>query len=168
MEALKNPQEAFRWIVSVLEKHKIGYVISGGLAAKNYGSPRLLKDIDIEVHSRDFEKILPDIKPYIVFGPAQFQDEKWDLPLITLDHHGQQIDISGGDQTRIYNSVSRHWEHVRTDFTDVENREIFGLTVPALSAHQLIAYKSILNRDYQQIDAIDIQAAREHLKKGSQ
>ena len=98
---MKNPGKTFNWIIGILKKNNIPFVITGGLAAKSYRSPRNLNDIDIDVHDKDLNSILKEIRLYITFGPEQYKDERWDLLLLTLNHEGQDIDISGGDNGKI-------------------------------------------------------------------
>jgi hypothetical protein len=161
---LKNIAGTFQWIVAVLQKHAVPFVVTGGLAARSYGSSRPLNDIDIDIPSGDFVKILPDIKPYVVFWPARYLDEKWDLPLMTLDHHGQEIDIGGGDDIKIYDDGNKKWTAIPAGFSEAGQREIFGLVVPVVSPDQLIAYKSLLNGVHQKVD---IAAAESFLKNRS-
>ena len=91
---MKNTKRAFLWIIDILERHKILYRISGGLAARAYGVDRELADIDIEVAEKDIFSIVEDVKPYIIFGPARSNNNSWDLQLLTLSYEGQDIDIS--------------------------------------------------------------------------
>jgi hypothetical protein len=149
---MKNPENTFRWITSVFNKHNIPFVVTGGLAAKSYGSPRPLNDIDIDIHDKDFDLILEDVKDYVVFGPAQYKDERWDSLLITLNHKGQGVDISGGDALKICDARTGVWVLNKTDFSNTEQREIFGIKVPVVSRADLIDYKSMLQGEHQQID----------------
>lgn len=154
---MKNPEKTFNWIVDVFRKHNVSFVVTGGLAAKSYGSPRSLNDIDIDIRDENFALILEDIRPYIVFGPVQYRDERWDLLLATLDHEGQEIDIGGGDTVRICDVRTGEWKSVPTDFLNIEQREVLGVKVPVISRTNLITYKSMLQGEHQQID---IQAAQ--------
>lgn len=156
---MKNPEKTFQWIVGIFNKHSIPFVITGGLAGKSYGSPRPLNDIDIDIHNKDFGLILDDIRPYIVFGPAQYKDERWDLLLATLNYEGQELDISGGDTLKICDARTGEWKLSPTNFSNVEQREVFGITVPVISRDDLIAYKSMLQGEHQKVD---IQAAQNH------
>jgi len=149
---MKNPERTFKWITSVLDKHQIPFVITGGLAGKSYGSPRPLNDIDIDIHDKDFGVILDDIKPYIIFGPSRHKDERWDLLLATLNHEGQEIDISGGDTLKICDARTGEWKLNSTNFSNFEQREIFGITVPVITREDLIAYKSMLQGEHQKVD----------------
>jgi len=149
---MKDPQNTFRWIVSILKKHDIPFVVTGGLAAKSYGSPRPLNDIDIDISAKGFDKILQDIKPYITFGPDHLKDERWDLSLIVLNHYGQDIDLSAGETIKICDARNGVWHDNPTDFNDVEQREIFGITVPVISRKSLVDYKSMLAGEHQQVD----------------
>ena len=149
---MKNPQKTFYWIVDILKNRGIPFVVTGGLAAKSYGSPRELNDIDIDIHDKDFDLILEDVKPYIIFGPKRFKDKWWDLLLITLRHEGQDIDISGGDTLKICDTRTGEWKESFTNFLNVEQRETFGVRVPVASRKDLIEYKSMLAGEHQQVD----------------
>ncbi len=149
---MKDPQKTLNWIVDIFKKNNIPFVITGGLAAKSYGSPRELNDIDIDIHDKDLYLISEQVKPYIVFGPKKYKDERWDLLLLMLNHEGQDIDISGGDTLKICDARSGEWEVDTTDFSDVEKRDIFGIQVPVISKKRLIDYKSMLVGEHQKID----------------
>jgi len=88
---------ALRWIVDVLHRHQVPFQITGGCAAKTYGSTRELNDIDIDIPRKDFKKILTAVKPYITFGPQRYKDGKWDVYLMTLNYIGQEIDIGSAE-----------------------------------------------------------------------
>lgn len=155
---MKDPQKTLNWIVDIFKKNNVPFVVTGGLAAKSYGSPRGLNDIDIDIHDEDLYLISEQVKPYIVFGPKKYKDERWDLLLLMLNHEGQDIDISGGDTLKICDARSGEWKVDTTDFFDVEKRDIFGIQVPVISKKRLIDYKSMLVGEHQKID---IKAIRE-------
>lgn len=149
---MRDTQKTLRWITDILKKHDIPFAVCGGLAAKSYGSPRPLNDIDIDIPVYGFAKILPDIASYIVFGPAHFVDERWNMHLATLNHYGQEIDIGGGDEVKICDNRDQQWKNIPTDFADIEMRDIFGVLLPVLSRRQLAAYKCMLAGEHQLID----------------
>lgn len=157
---MKDPAQTFRWIIDILNRHNVPFVVTGGLAAKSYGSPRPLNDIDIEIHQKDFDKILDDVRPYIVEGPGPSKDEWWDEFVLVLNHNGQDIDITAGDVIKIHDVRTGEWKAIPTDFTDVEQRKIFGLTVPVSSRPVMIAYKSMLAGEQHQIDLRAIAASK--------
>lgn len=149
---MKSTERAFHWIIDLLERHKITYRISGGLAARVYGSKRELADIDIEVADEDILKIAREVGSRITFGPANYKDDHWDLELMTLVYEGQEIDIAGSG-AKIFNKVTALWEPCSGDSRDVEIMEIFGRDVPVEPRKHLIAYKSKLLRE---VDIEDI------------
>lgn len=142
------PAEALRWISEIFLNHKTPFQISGGLAANIYGSPRELADIDVEILEKDFPEVLSDFSGYVVFGPERFRDKYWDIFLMTLNYHGQSIDISAADSTKIFNSVTGKWESVPADISKAEIKEVFGISVPVCSLQELITYKKKLRRDF--------------------
>ena len=149
---MKNTEAAFHWIIDILERRGIIYKISGGLAARAYGSKRELADIDIEVADTDIVKIIDDVKPFIIFGPGRYQDENWDLELMTLEYEDQEIDIAGAG-AKIFNQETKQWESLASDLENTMMEKIFDRIVPIETKESLLAYKARLKRE---VDLEDI------------
>jgi hypothetical protein len=49
MDVTETVGNALRWIIGILDRHNIQYQITGGFAAKLYGSSREVNDIDIDI-----------------------------------------------------------------------------------------------------------------------
>ncbi|MFA4819678.1 MAG: hypothetical protein WC613_01830 [Candidatus Aenigmatarchaeota archaeon] len=156
---MENTKEAFHWIIGVLKRYDVPFQITGGLAAKIYGSPRPLNDFDIDVPDERLREIVLDVRPYIVFGPAHHRDERWDILLMTLEYKGQEIDIDGGYGIKICDARTGKLVPVPTDFSHYEEREIFGLKVPVIPREDLIAYKRMLVGEHQQVDIQSVEAS---------
>jgi hypothetical protein len=152
--------QALQWIVGILNEHEIQYQITGGLAAKLYGSARNLNDIDIDIPEIHFETILPQISQYIIEGPARYNDGKWDGEFITLNYQGQEIDIGGIGTLRISNKERTKWIPYANHSLDTQDIQICSLIVKVILPQKLIEYKKELDGDHQQID---IRAAEEYL-----
>ena len=148
---MKNTEAAFHWITDILEKNKIPYKISGGMAAKIYGVTRELADIDIEIKNKHITVVSELVKPYLAFGPTNYKDEFWELELMTLTYLEQDIDISGSP-AKIYNKTSKQWENCPGTLENIEILEIYEKKVPVESLDSLIAYKKILNREVDKED----------------
>ncbi len=151
ISAMRNTEEAFLWIINILEDKEIKYKISGGFSARLYGVERELADIDIEIIDEDFSKILNEIKDYIIFGPDRYKDAHWDLNLITLNYEGQEIDLASV-QAKIFNNNTKLWELKNTienwmDSDNFEIKEVFGKKVLIESIKSLKEYKVKLSRD---------------------
>ena len=106
---IKNTENAFHWILDLLERQNVAYKIVGGFAARVHGVDRELADIDIEVDDEEVARIASRVKPYIIFGPGRYRDENWDLELATLVYEGQEIDICGAG-AKIFNQGTKQWE----------------------------------------------------------
>ena len=148
----RNTEEAFKWIVGLLHKHSIPFQIAGGFAARLYGSERELADIDIGISDNRFDELYPDVKEYSTFGPAQYLDDEWDLQLMTLNYKGQEIDIAGEDNIKLFDKETKHWISASRDLSISENKEVYGLTVPVIPKEALISYKKKLMREVDQAD----------------
>jgi len=150
---MRNTQAALVWITQILERFGIPYQIAGGLAANAYGVKRELADIDIDIPQKDFDKILNSVKETILFGPAHYKDEHWDLYMLTLCYQEQEIDITSADNIKIFNPLTGVWETLDTDFSKSTFKEVMGVWVPVIPKEDLLYYKRILKRP---VDLLDI------------
>lgn len=155
MKIERNTEAAFKWIVALLQKHSIPFQISGGFAARLYGSTRDLADIDIGIPDNRFDDLYSDIKQYLVYGPAHYIDDEWDLNLMTLKYENQKIDIAGRDEIKIFDKSKKVWVPAHRDLTVSEDREVYGIIVPVIPKEALIAYKEKIMRE---VDILDIKA----------
>lgn len=149
---MNKVKDALLWIVTILNRKKIPFQISGGFAAKIYGSPRPLNDIDIDIPDDSFLDIYEDIKPYLIYGPDRYIDGKWDVKLATLNYKGQEIDIAGANSCKISNKARTDWIILPCDFSKVVYINVFGIEVPVISKDDLVAYKKELDGEHQITD----------------
>ncbi|MDO8584356.1 MAG: hypothetical protein Q7R83_04215 [bacterium] len=159
-EMMKNNKEAFHWIISILRKNKVDFHVTGGLAAKVYGSPRPLADIDIELHDEDLKKILPSVKPYIVQGPAKYHDDQFDIYGMSLRYKNFGIDLFGSDTQKIFDKKQKRWTREKIDFYRANKKKIFGKIVPVIPLNELLRYKEKIARA---VDLEDIKNLREYM-----
>lgn len=150
----KNTKAALIWIINILNKLHTPFQITGGLAAIAYGATRPLEDIDIDIPEEKFAVVKAEVEDFIIYGPDQFKDESWDLMLMRLMYRGQLIDLSGVFHTKIYNKITNKWQHLTTDFSMTEIKDIYGVQAPIISKDELIYYKRVIARP---VDLIDIE-----------
>jgi len=150
---MKNARLALKWLAEIFAKKQISWQVTGGLAAKIYGAKRPLADIDIEIHKKDFKKILHTVKKFIVFGPKKYKDDNWDIFLMTLKYKGQLFDISACDDASIFNHKLQKWSLEKSTLTK-KRLKFWGLTLPVVSKKKLSIYKSKLGRP---VDLIDLE-----------
>lgn len=149
--------KALHWIVGILNKHKIQYNISGGFSAHLYGSNRPVNDIDIDIPEDDFEKIYDDVKAYIILGPENYKDERWDLKLMTLNYFDQEIDIGGAFKQKIFDDISQKWINLPTNFSKSKKINVDGIELNIIDPHDLVNYKKLLSGEHQKIDIKAVQ-----------
>lgn len=150
---MNNTEEAFNWIISLLESNGIPFRISGGFAARIHGAKRELDDIDIDIRESDIDMLYPYIKDKLIFGPEMYLDESWDLYLATLDFNGQLIDLAGATKAKIFDLNTNQWVPFKVDFNDMVTCEVFGKKVKVIKVSDLISYKNMLKRE---VDISDI------------
>ena|ERR1035437_326823 len=158
---MDKTEKALRWIIGILNDHKIDYQISGGFAGKMFGSKRELHDIDIDIREKYFPVILPEISQYIIYGPERYKDAKWDDELITLNYEGQEIDISGIDTLKISNKERTKWIPYPNFLSETLDMKFNGFDIKVINPKYFIEYKKELDGDHQ---LEDIKAAEEYLK----
>lgn len=152
----KKFKTALKWAVNILKTHQIPFRVSGGLAAKAYGSKRKLFDIDLDIADSSFSILKNFVKKYISSGPTRFIDNHWNLLMMTIIYQGVSIDISGAKTGKLFDLTNKKWTLYRADFRKNIEKTIFGITVPVIPKNELIAYKQKLQRmaDKQDIQAI--------------
>lgn len=133
--------QALQWIIEILQQQKIPFQITGGLAVKIYGGKRPVRDIDIEIPDNCFDKLVPLVQNYIIYGPERYQDAYFDLLLIKLNYKGQEIDISGADTPRLFNKTTKRWEDCRVDLSRAKKKMVDRLTVPVAPSEEIVEYK---------------------------
>jgi hypothetical protein len=154
---MRQTRKALFWIISILRKNKIPFQISGGFAARIYGSGRELADIDIDIPEERFEELLSAVKKFIIFGPAKYKDKNWDLYLMTLKYYGQEIDLCGYRRAKIFDRKRNIWIPYPSALSRTSYKIIFGLRVLIIPKKNLIAYKSKLLR---RVDKIDLKSLK--------
>ncbi len=154
-----HSQAALVWITDLLHKLDIPYQIQGGLAAKAYGAKRNLVDIDIDIPQSGFNKIAGSVKDYVTYGPAHYKDNSWDIFLMTLSYKGQEIDLTDGENIKMFYPITGHWIKLVTDFSSSCLLDVMGVRVPVIPRDALISYKKIAAR---QVDLFDIHDMENH------
>jgi hypothetical protein len=153
--------KALKWIVEILNRKNISYEISGGFAAKLYGSTRNLNDIDFDIPEENFMDILKEVRPYVIAGPEDINDGKWDMKIMTLNFCGQEIDIGGAYKARMSNKERTKWINIPADFSRNKKIEVEGLILNVISPEELIEYKKELDGEHQKED---VKAIEKYLK----
>jgi hypothetical protein len=157
---MRDTKAALIWITDILKELNVPFQIAGGLAARVYGAKRELDDIDIDIPEDKFDVVKERVAEFITFGPEHFVSDKWDLMLMTLRYHDQDIDLGGAYQTKIFDIFTQQWRLLETDLTKTEMKEIFGLLFPVIPCKDLIEYKKMLSREVDVIDIREIQCEK--------
>ncbi|MDP3963626.1 MAG: hypothetical protein Q8Q39_03965 [bacterium] len=147
----RRTKEAFCWIVEILRGLHIPFLITGGFAAKLYGSRRQLADIDIDIADKSLIKIKGFVEPWITFGPARFTDIYWDIRLMTLRYKGQLIDLTEASGS-LRDKKTKQKIPIRTNFNRRVIKTVYGLHIPVMPKPLLIQYKNLLLRPVDQRD----------------
>ncbi|MEN9605017.1 MAG: hypothetical protein RJB39_702 [Candidatus Parcubacteria bacterium] len=154
--------KALKWIITLLNSKNIPYQISGGFAAKVYGSTRELNDIDIEIPEDRFKDIMLEAKPYIVEEFQHHKNDKWDCMTMVLEYEGQIIDLSGAYEAKVSNKERTEWIEIPADFSKVNKVEVAGMEINVAGPEDMIDYKQYLDGDHQ-LD--DIEAVKKYVAK---
>jgi predicted nucleotidyltransferase len=150
-------KRVLKYVAEILNKNKIPFQISGGLAAMIYGSKRPLNDIDIDVCRNDIKKVENLFREYLIEPFFHLRDKNFDIWIMTFDIDGIRVDVTQAEKTYF---VGKEGKKIRMD-AHPENAKIMnieGINVPVENKEDLIAYKKIINR---KVDLIDIKQIEE-------
>lgn len=148
-------KEALRWIIKILKENKIKFNVLGGLAARAYGSRRMLVDIDLVMKDKDINKVSKEVKDYIIESPHYSKSKNWiSCYFMGLNYQGIKIEISGNRGDKILNSKTKKWENLGDGLFDPTYKNVLGLKLPITPKDKLIAYKTKLMRE---VDITDLE-----------
>lgn len=146
-------KKVLRLLVDAFNKSNIKFQASGGLGAIAYGGTRPLYDIDLEIYTKDAERVRELFKDYLTTGWHRYEENKFDLWLMCLRIDGISVDINGVDGSVI---IAQGGEHVlQPEKMKTEKRIVEGIEIPVQDKDAFIAYKRLLARD------TDLQYVRE-------
>ncbi len=150
-------KDALRWIVDILEGLLIPYQVSGGLAARAYGSSRLLHDIDIYIPSGELIHVARAVEDRITRPVTHDTGSHWDRTFFSLEYEDMPIEITAAENTRYFDAHDNKWKPACIDFDSSVNIRLFDILVPVMGFEQLSGSKWALSRDvdYADLAAID-------------
>ena len=151
---VKKTFDALKWIAGILDDNHIPYRIGGGTAAHLYGSGRPVNDIDISISGKYFPSILPLVQEYIAIEPTHYLDEKWDCTTLSLDYHGQDIDLTDVDTLLMRSSDEKEWIKNKEIYEKHPNQvvQVDGVSVSIMHQKVLLEYKQHLSGEHQEYD----------------
>ena len=144
------------FVVAALRRRGIPFQVTGGLAAIAYGARRPLFDIDLDVRRRDLERVRRVFRGHIAADLERFEDEHFEVPLITLRIDGVSVDLTAADEL-----VCKTPDGRRVPFQqDLERAGMLpvgGVEVPVQNRSELLAYKRLIARptDLEDVAAIE-------------
>lgn len=77
---------------------------------------------------------------------------------MTLNYKGQEIDICGANDMKIFNKNKKKWVQLKTSFSKNTKKRIFNKLVPLINKNDLINYKLKLSRVVDRIDTKYLQS----------
>ncbi|MBF8221870.1 nucleotidyltransferase family protein [Halomonas sp. 328] len=150
-------REATQWIVSLLKKRQIPFLVCGGLAARGYGATRALNDIDLFVPGEHFDAVVEAGQAFISKPARHYREAGWDLTYVQFKHSGIKIEVGSAHDPRIFDTHRQEWVALEIDFSRYRTVRLLGMELPLMLDEDLIRYKSALSRP---VDLEDIRAIR--------
>lgn len=161
VEGVMHEQEsgasgALVWIIGVLSRHEMPYQVVGGLAARAYGASRPLVDLDFYIPNDGFGRVLPEVRGHLRWGPAHYADAHWDITFAKLEYAGWRIELGAAEGAKIYDPRSGCWVEQRIDFSRSNWTSVLGQRVATIPRDDLVAYKSLLDREVDRQDLAEM------------
>jgi len=144
----------FRELLSLLEKHKVRYIVVGGYAVMKYTEPRFTKDLDLwistdEENSKAVYAALKEFgAPLKGLAPPDFTQEGYFYQM-------------GNPPFRLDVMMSIPGVTFETAWANREKVQLEGLVIPFISKADLIKAKEAGGRPQDLIDAKELRKARD-------
>jgi hypothetical protein len=142
----------FKELLSILEKHKVRYLVVGGYAVMKYTEPRFTKDLDlwIATDEKNSEAVFAALKefgaPLKDLTPADFRQEGY---FYQMGNPPLRLDVMMSLPGVTFEGAWAHREQVQVE----------GLVIPFISKTDLIRTKEASGRDQDLIDAKKLRKA---------
>ena len=142
----------FRELLSLLEKHKVRYLVVGGYAVMKYTEPRFTKDLDlwISTDKENSKAVYAALKefgaPLKGLSPADFTQEGYFYQM-------------GNPPFRLDVMMSIPGVTFETAWSNREKVQVEGLVIPFISKADLIKAKEAGGRPQDLIDAKELRKA---------
>jgi len=144
----------FKELLSILEKHRVRYLVVGGYAVMKYTEPRFTKDLDlwIATDEKNSESVFAALKefgaPLKDLTPADFREEGYFYQM-------------GSPPLRLDIMMSLPGMAFEAAWANREQVQIEGLVIPFISKADLIRTKEASGRDQDKIDVKKLRKARD-------
>lgn len=155
----QRTKQALRWITSLLRSSGVPFQAAGGLAARAYGATRPIIDLDFYIPKARLADVAERAAGHVEWGPAHVREAGWDITFMKLSYAGQQVELAGAEDVRIFDPRAGCWVEARVDLSASEEREVLGEVVPVMPLRQLEAYKRQLDRDVDRQDLMEMGAS---------
>ncbi len=146
--------DGLKWIVTLLNTINAPYRIGGGTATHLYGSGRPINDIDISISGKYFPSILSLVEEFITTEPTHYLDEKWDCTTLSLNYHGQDIDLTDVDTLLMRSNDKKEWIRNKEIYEKHPNQtvQVDDISITLMHPKVLLEYKEHLSGEHQEFD----------------
>jgi hypothetical protein len=139
----------FRELLSILEKHKVRYLVVGGYAVMRYTEPRFTKDLDLWISTDE------DNSKAVYEALKEFGAPLKGLTAADFTQEGYFYQM-GNPPFRLDVMMSIPGVTFETAWSNREKVQLEGLVIPFISKADLIKAKEATGRDQDLIDAEEL------------
>jgi hypothetical protein len=143
----------FKELLSILEKHKVRYLVVGGYAVMKYTEPRFTKDLDLWIATD------PANAEAVFVALKEFGAPLKDLAPSDFSQAGYFYQM-GNPPFRVDIMMSVAGVTFETAWANRENSQVEGLTIPFISKADLIKTKESSGRDQDRMDVKKLRRTR--------
>ena len=157
----RNPAAALRTVADTLKTIGVPWQLTGGIAARYYGSARPLEDLDIDVPDACLAAVttaLVAAGAELAFhpSPSEATERRRCRSLLTL--HGQTIDITGHTDLWFRHHESDVFIRNQGLLARAKQAVIDDIAVRVIPLDDLIAYKQVMRRPVDEMDLVALGA----------
>jgi len=135
----------FKELLSILEKHKVRYLVVGGYAVMKYTEPRFTKDLDLWIATD------PENAEAVFAALKEFGAPLKDLAPADFTHEGYFYQM-GSPPFRLDIMMSVPGVTFEVAWANREEAQVQGLVIPFISKADLIKTKEASGRDQDRLD----------------